>query len=623
MIKQQLDMSHKRSAGDTATTSYGGDSLLETLPEGILNEIFSMLEPETLTTLCSLSCVSRTLKSSVNKTLSSFSSIDLSGFSLDLKTFYGVIKSVGTIKKMTLDCFRLNDSSIRSFLGPDVEELVLLKCSSLSYKLIASIGKICPKLRVLTLEFSVSIFKSAVFDSKLHGSLINCQHLESLKIKVRGDDFNDYCFMLLGIYQELPETIKVLKLEPAISLDTIISLKSFTYGNMLLAPIAFGQTLTHISLVIDIISDTLLHSIANALPQLVELDLKDRPTSEPSDDLSNIGIQSLVNCKHLTSLSLMRSRQNISSLFKRTSDMGMFLLSEGLKGLESVRFGGFSKVSDAGFTSILNSCLSLKKFEIQSALLLTDLAFQDFSKVPRSLVEVKLVSCSSITSEAICELATCSSLEVLDLFGCKSVADSCLNNISRLTLLTSLNLGGADVTNAGMAVLGKGNAPISCLSLRGCKRVSDEGIVSLLGSESKIRKTLTSLDLGHMPGMSDKAITTIVDACIGLTELIIRNCFHVTDASVKALALKGKVGGESNLLRRLDLYNCTAVSAESLQCMKKPLFRGLQWIGIGRTKLVCVGYAAFDEICSERPWLTICKDGCEVGCHDGWQYHEI
>ncbi|GJV75754.1 F-box domain, cyclin-like protein, partial [Tanacetum coccineum] len=81
-----------------------------------------------------------------------------------------------------------------------------------------------------------------------------------------------------------------------------------------------------------------------------------------------------------------------------------------------------------------------------------------------SLVEVKLVSCSSITSEAVSELATCSLLEVLDLLGCRSVADSCLNKVSRLDSLTCLNLGGADVTDVGMQVLGTGNAPIACLS---------------------------------------------------------------------------------------------------------------------------------------------------------------
>ncbi|KAK9057148.1 hypothetical protein SSX86_024515 [Deinandra increscens subsp. villosa] len=613
-------MAHKRTTGATAAAAAAsaGDSLLERIPEGILSEISSMLEPETLTTLCSLACVSRTLKSSVNKALSSFSSVELSEFSLDSQTFDGIRRRFGKIEKMTLDCLRLSDSSIRSLLGPDIEELILLKCSSLSCKLLASIGKICPNLRLLTLEFSGFIHKSAVFHLNLQSSFRSCQHLESLKIKVRGGEVDDYGLMLLGIYQELPQTVKILKLEPVCALDTIVFFRKFIYADLVIpvAPMTFGQTLTHLSLVIDIISDTLLHTIAHSLPQLVELDLKDRPTSEPSEDLSNIGVQSLVNCKLLTSLSLMRSRQHTLAFFKRTTDMGMFLLSEGCKGLESVRFGGFSKVSDAGFTSILNSCLNLKKFEIQNAFHLSDLAFQDFSKVPRSLVEVKLVNCSSITSESVCELATCSSLEALDVIGCKSVADSCLNNISRLTLLTSLNLGGADVTNVGMAVLGKGYSPISRLSLRGCKRVNGEGITSLLGSENKIRKTLSSLDLGHMPGITDNAITTVAEACPGLTELSIRYCFHVTDASVKTLALKGMV-------RKLDLYKCTALSGESFQFLKKPLFRGLRWIGIGETRLMCVGDAGFDEICKEREWLTICKDGCEVGCHDGWEFHEF
>ncbi|GKE69360.1 F-box domain, cyclin-like protein, partial [Tanacetum coccineum] len=286
----------------------------------------------------------------------------------------------------------------------------------------------------------------------------------------------------------------------------------------------------------------------------------------------------------------------------------------GCKGLESVRLGGFSKVSDAGFTSIFNACLKLKKFEIQNAFLLTDLTFQDVSKVPRSLVEVKLVSCSSITSEAVSELATCSLLEVLDLHGCRSVLDSCLNNVSRLDLLTCLNLGGADVTDVGMKILGTGNAPIACLSLRGCNRVTDKGIVFLLRSEGKISKKLSSLDLGHMPEITDNAIATIADVCAGLTELCIRNCFHVTDASVKALAFKGR-------LRRLDLFNCTALSAKSFEFLKKPLFRGLQWIGIGGTRMFS-GDVGLAEIYNEKHWLFICADACEMGCHDGWQYHE-
>ncbi|KVI10288.1 F-box domain, cyclin-like protein [Cynara cardunculus var. scolymus] len=597
-------MDHKK--GTTASAIVGGYSLLERIPESILNEIFSRLEPETLTTLCSVACVSRTLNSSVNKLLSSFSSVDLSAFSVDSQTFDGIIRRFRKIEKITLDCLRLNDSSIRSFLGPDVEELILLKCSSLSYRLLSSIGRTCPNLRVLTLEFSGFIDKSAVFDLKLEDSLGSCRFLESLRIKVRGGEINEYGFMLLGIYHLLPQTVKILKLQPASVLDTVIYLRTFNYTNLgiLIAPASFGQTLTHLSLVLDCITDVLLRSIAHSLPLLAELDLKDRPTSEPSDDLSDVGIQSLVGCHHLTSLSLVRSRQHFATSFKRTTDMGMFLLSEGCKGLESIRLGGFSKVSDAGFTSILNSCFNLKKFEIQYASLLTDLAFQDISKAPRSLTDIKLVSCSYITSEAVRELASCSDLEILNLLGCRSVADSCLTNVSRLKFLTTLNLGGADVTDNGMSVLGNGNAPISTLSLRGCKRVTDKGIAFLFRNEGKIRKSLSSLDLGHMPGITDDGIRTVVDGSLGLVDLCIRNCFHVTDASVEALGLKGRrfESEKSKVLRRIDVYNCSGLSIESLRLLKKPLFCGLQWIGIGRTRLIC-GDVGLDEIQKERKWI--------------------
>ncbi|KAJ0500983.1 putative leucine-rich repeat domain superfamily [Helianthus annuus] len=607
-------MPHKRTAVDAV----GGNSLLESLPEVILNEIFSFSQPETLTSLCSLACVSRTLQSSVNKPLSSLSSLDLSALSLDPQTFHGITRNIRKINKITLDCLRLHDSSITNLLGPDLEELILLKCSSLSYKLLSSVGKYCPNLRVLTLEFSGNNHKSAVSDLNFRDSFVNCQHLESVIIKIRGEEVVDYGYMLLGIYQELPPTVKFLKLQPASALDTVVFLNAVGNANLVapVTPMIFGQALTHVSLVVDVISDTLLRAITRGLPLLVELDLKDRPTSEPTDVLSNLGIQSIVNCKQLTSLSLMRSRRHYVPFFRRATDMGMFLLSEGCRGLESVRFGGFSKVTDAGFASIYNSYVNLKKFEIRNGFLLTDLAFQDFSKAPRSLVEVKLVSCDYITSEAVRELVTCSTLEVLDLLGCKSVSDSCLNKVSRLSLLTSLNLGGTGVTDVGMAVLGKGNAPISCLSLRGCRSVSDEGIISLLQSEGKIRKTLSSLDLENMPELTDNAITTIADACVGLTELSIRYCIRVTDASVKALALKGGV-------RRLDLYKCTALSGECLQYLKKPFFRGLRWIGIGRTRLAREDPEFDEEICRERQWLTVCKDGCELGCHDGWQDHEF
>ncbi|KAI9186744.1 hypothetical protein LWI28_020435 [Acer negundo] len=304
--------------------------------------------------------------------------------------------------------------------------------------------------------------------------------------------------------------------------------------------------------------------------------------------------------------------------------MGMFVLSEGCKGLESVRFCGFSKVSDAGFDSVLHSCLKLKKkIKVRNSLFLSDLAFQDLTGVVScALVEVRLLSCRLITIETVEKLALCWSLEILDLGGCKSIADSCLSSISRLHKLTALNLSGADITDSGLYVLGQGSLPITNLCLRGCKRVTDKGVTRLLCGGGTTGKRLTTLDLGYMPGISDETILAVAAADIGIIDLCIRSCFYVTDSSVEALARKRSVQGMNKQLRRLDLCNCISLSAESLRWLKKPSFQGLHWLGICNTGLASNVDSTITEIHQERPWLTLCLDGCEIGCHDGWQFHK-
>ncbi|XP_071696308.1 F-box protein At-B-like [Rutidosis leptorrhynchoides] len=582
-----MDGSHSVKAqrkDDNGSTAVSGVSFLESLPENIFYEILIKSfkeegEAETmLQTLCS-------------------------AFSLDSKTFVRLAKRLGKMKKITLNCLRLNNvPSIKSLLGPDLEELVL----------------------VLTLEISGFIDTFADFDAYISILVERCRCLEALHIKAVGGKFYKYGLSMTDIFKEipkrifgaLPKSIKVLKIEPVAVLDNFDLGGKFVYINS--ACPTYNQTLTNLSLVLNHITNPFLHSIANCLPLLVELDLEDNPAFKLDDDMSDEGVQSLIRCRKLTSLSLKRLAHEVNQM----TDVGILLLSEGCKGLISVRLGGFSRVSDVGFTSILNSCSNLKKFEIQRAPLLTDLTFQDVSNVCNSLVEVKLEACNSVTSKAVRKLTTCSSLEVVDLIRCESVGDTCLDRILWLTLLTSLNLEEIDVTDSCIVYLGKGNAPISRLSLRGCKRVTDKGITLMLGCEGKISKFLSFLDLGEMPGITDNTITTVAEVCMGLTELCIRKCFHVTNASVKALATKGRTKHGSKLLRKLDLYQCTALSAECFEYMKKPLFCGLQWFGIGKTQLIGVGDHGFNKVYKERPWFTICTSGCEVGCHDRWEYHK-
>ncbi|KAM0995746.1 hypothetical protein ACFX15_005542 [Malus domestica] len=592
----------------------------------LIKEILLKLDIESLS---SLACVSKAMNFSVSRALPFVSSLDLSAFYPDAQILSGIVGGCTGLISLTVNCLRLENSAIRNVLGPHIQELNLLSCSMLSYQVFASIGQTCPNLRVLMLEL-VDSDKELKFylDCMLNG----CLFLESLSLKIRGRDFDSTAFQSIDFV--LPSTLKSMKLQSVLEHDAIRLVDQSRVGagrnnvqrahiSFPISPLSSGLTLQRLSLVLDVISDQLIIVIARSLPHLVELDLEDRPHMEPLPnlDLTNTGLQYVASCHHLIGLSLVRRRQNYQISFKRVTDVGMFLLSEGCKGLQSVRLCGFSKVSDAGYTSILQSCLNLKKFEARNAFRLSDLAFLNVNEFPCSLVEVKLLSCSFITSEAVKQLTCSSTLEVLYLCGCKSIADSCLSSISCLRSLTTLNLTGADITDYGLSILGQGTPPITHLCLRYCTRVTDEGVSLLFDGGGTIGKTLSSLDLGYIPNISDKAVLTIAMVGTEITELCLRCCLSVTDSSLEVLATRKRFRDECKPLRRLDLTSCSGLSIDSLVLLKRPSFAGLHWLGIGNTYLSSKGYGALSDICNQKPWLKICLECCEMGCYDGWQFH--
>ncbi|XXG72285.1 hypothetical protein AAC387_Pa07g1419 [Persea americana] len=604
--------------------SGGGE--LERLPQCVLQEILMRLDVDSI---CITAPVCRTLRFSASEALSSISILDLSGFSPDAQILDRILNENKVLKSLTLDCSRLNDSSISIFVKDHLQELVLLKCSLLLSLLFTSIGEKCSSLRVFTLEMArqAVLEPSHICKEKLAQMLKGCLYLESLCIKIRDPDCDPAVFESVGIV--LPKTIKILQLQPmfehhakqliheiGIFRSSVASSADFSIDFF---PRPNDFRLQSLSLVVDRITDHLLISITRNLHFLVNLDLQDKPRRKPSwhHDLTDSGLQSLGSCSHLVHLSLLRSREYYPATFTRVNDMGIFLFAEECKRLESVRLGGFSRVTDAGFASILHSCKSLKKFEVISAVFLSDLAFHDLVNASCSLVDVRLASCGLLTSETAADLSLCKSLEVVDLWGCKSIADHGLMSISRLCRLTTLNLGGADVTDSGLSALGCGNAPIVFLCLRGCKRVTDRGVASLLIEGGVICKTLSALDLGYMPGISDRAIFKIIQSGINIIDLCIRNCFYITDASVAALASREGFGEGRKPLRRLDLYHCSGLSLKLLELLRRPSFRGLRWLGIGGTCLLSRGDTGLSVIYSNRRGLSICLSGCEMGCYSG------
>ncbi|PHT77563.1 hypothetical protein T459_21085 [Capsicum annuum] len=460
---------------------------------------------------------------------------------------------------------------------------------SLSYDILHAIGERCPNLRSLLIEFA-GCDAPELFKRKLAEMLQKVPLLELLSITIRGTSRDVFDVRPLG--QFLPPSLKKLKLQQTdarlfvLWLDAVRKIPLFN--------------LQSLSLVLDLISDDLLITVVHSLPHLVELDLEDRPfTLSSVGDLTNIGLQALKFCECLIALSIVRS----------------------CKRLESVKLGGFAKVTEAGYSSILYSCRNLKKFEVLTSPLLSDSVIDNMTGVARSVVELRLSSCSLLTSEALEHLSSFRKLEVLDTSGCERIGDQAPFYISKVTTLTRLNLAKACITDVGLALLRAGDLPIVQLCIRKCEKVTDMGIKSFFHADGKICKTLSVLDVGYIPKITDAAIFTIATAAKALTDLSLRFCNGVTDAAVQMLM--DRPNHNSSQLQMLDLCSCRGLSAEAI-LLPLPLyaFHRLRWLGIGLTDIVAKR-GIFSAICEARPRLVVCGVCCDFGCCDGWQWHKV
>ncbi|KAB1214979.1 F-box protein At-B [Morella rubra] len=118
---------------------------LAAVPRGVMiKEVLLKLDMQTL---CSVACVSKALRFSVSEVLRLLSSLHLSALSPDARTLAHIFCRCSGLKSVTLNCLRLEDSSVGIFLGAHLEELSMLSCSLLSYKLLAFIGQSCPTIR--------------------------------------------------------------------------------------------------------------------------------------------------------------------------------------------------------------------------------------------------------------------------------------------------------------------------------------------------------------------------------------------------------------------------------------------------------------------------------------------
>lgn len=588
------------------------ESALEQLPRSVLQSILSRLDAGSI---CTAASCSRLLRTCAEEVLTQLEVVTL----VDMRAESSVVERVLTgntvLKSLTLDCTKMDDKVVNTLTRPQLHTLCLVGCDQFSANLLLEIAKWCPLLKVLSLELGLEeddrqeIYR---FSTALEKVLQGCRHLESLTLHSEASCFDT------GAYAAIPRLLtpglKVLEIGFIAERDVKL-IFDVSDEHRVVAPTSHPFSgLERLSLVLDRITDPLLSLIALRLPHLLELELRDGPSENPLQafDLTNWGIQQVGKCTKLRRLCLVRSQYWHSAVsFKRVTDLGILIMAESCSNLESIRFGGFSRITDAGCRAVLHSCLKLHTFELSNTRQITDLSFHDLSATPLGLECVSLASCGLISDCSIKHLAFCTNLKSLNLKGCKSVGDDSMKSLATLSKLKVLALNGTDTSDQGLAVLGTGIAALSCLSLRGCHRLTDDGIASLL--VGALAGTLESLDLSGNSELTDATTLSIVRGKLHLLqELRLRECPRIGDTSVISLAsafLKDSNIGFGGALRLLDLWNCNSVTAVSVVWLKKPFFAKLRWLGLGWT----LKHELVEDLAKSRPSLHLCSDGSELG----------
>ncbi|XP_041014466.1 F-box/LRR-repeat protein 10-like [Juglans microcarpa x Juglans regia] len=582
---------------------------LDLLPPAILATIMTKLDVGSICCAASTCTAFRTCASQILSFLPTFHLVDIAP-SIDLLRPL-LQPSNPYLRSLKVDCDRLNDSAIELLLRPPLHELCLHNCTDFSGKLLSEIGRRCRDLRSLCLG-SMSEYRVQAIDiSDLKELLHGCTQLEALNLMFDVSLFLHHnSAQVWALASEKLTTLEI----GYIPSETVTEMLNPMLGPHELPNHIQPSILSSIQklgLSVDYITDAMVSIISQGLVSLTHLDLRDSPLTEPEValDLTNAGLQQLNRYGKLKHLSLVRRQEFIVTYFRRVNDVGVLFMADKCADMESICLGGFCRVTDTGFKTILHSCSRLYKLRVSQGTQLTDLVFHDITATSLTLTHVSLIFCNLLTNHAVMNLVFNKDIRVLDLRNCKNLGDEALRAISTLSQLKTLLLDGSDISDVGLSYLRWGViGSLVRLSIRRCKRLTDKCISALFDGSCNME--LRELDLSNVPNLSDNGILLLAKSRVPFSELRMRCCPLIGDTAVMALASMQVDEGiwHGSSLRLLDLCDCGGITQLAFHWLKKPYFPRLRWLGVRGS----VNRDLVDALARNRPYLHVECHGEEL-----------
>ncbi|CAN0838625.1 EIN3-binding F-box protein 1 [Linum grandiflorum] len=169
-------------------------------------------------------------------------------------------------------------------------------------------------------------------------------------------------------------------------------------------------------------------------------------------------------------------------------NLGLALVGKLCPQLEHLDLCGLSGITDAGLLPLLESCKA-------------------------GLVKVNLSDCLNLTDDVVTALARLhggTTLEVLNLDGCRKISDVSLAAIAEYCLfLSDLDVSKCSISDSGIAYLSSAEQlNLQVLSMSSCSEVSNKALPCL----KRIGRTLVGLNLQHCNSISSTTIELLVES---------------------------------------------------------------------------------------------------------------
>jgi hypothetical protein len=236
----------------------------------------------------------------------------------------------------------------------------------------------------------------------------------------------------------------------------------------------------------------------------------------------------------------------------------------------------FCRITDGGLMKLSEGCPLLESVSLAFCRTITGIGLAYFVKNCPGLVNINLSECSVISDNGFLAIAeTCQSLKVIELPKCYGLSNFAVQQLLRLPLLLSINIGGCrEVTDQAFAGF---NCPtIERLNLNNIGRLTDAVLIALAEGSPRSLKELEVCG----SQITDLGIVRLVSKCSTIVKLNLRGCKQVSDAGL------GFLSDRCSALQYIDLSRCSRrvteggilSLSEGCPTLKFVAISGMNWI---------------------------------------------